>query len=111
MAPNSCPLEPPRLVELVHAHVDEDAAAVGAKVRAWRLPVPLEAGNRVDVAQLAGVDALLQPLQRRHEAPPEADLEGQPCVSRELRRLLGLRGDDANRLLAQDRQVCLRPGA
>src|SRR5439155_3557973 len=32
--------EPPCLVELVHAHIDEDPAAVRAEVSARRLPVP-----------------------------------------------------------------------
>src|SRR6185437_5973729 len=58
--------QPAHLVELVDAHVPEDPAAAGAKLRARRLPVPLRAGVEVDLPELALLDALTQFLQRGH---------------------------------------------
>ena len=52
--------QPAELIELVHAHVDEDAAAVGAERRRRRLQVPLVAGHQVDGAQLTGGHPLAQ---------------------------------------------------
>src|SRR5256886_15705183 len=47
------PDEPARLIELVHPHVDEDAAAVRAEIRALWLAVPLEFCCRVYVADVS----------------------------------------------------------
>ena len=67
--------EPADLVELVHAHVDEDAAAAGAECRGRRFAVPLIAGDEIQRAQFAVGDTLPQALQRRHEAAPVGDLQ------------------------------------
>src|SRR5437879_3695399 len=56
--PELLPSEPSGLVELVHAHVDEDPAAVSAEISARRLPVPLKARHHVDLAQLSRHDPL-----------------------------------------------------
>ena len=88
----------------MHAHVDEDAAAVGTERRAGRVLIPLEAREQVDLAQLAGFDAPAERLERRHIAPPVRHLERDPVP---IHRLLGnadLGGREPAGLLAQDRQ-------
>ena len=55
------PGQPPELIELVHAHVAEDAAAVGAERRRRRLQIPLVAGHQVDGAQHKS-DAMVESL-------------------------------------------------
>src|SRR5689334_11127411 len=67
--------QPAGLVELVHAHVDEDPAAVSSKIGAGGRAVPLKVRHAVEVAQLTCADALAQLPQRRHKASPKADLE------------------------------------
>ena len=55
--------QPSRLIELMHAHVDEDAAALLAKRRTGRGSVPLVVRYQVHVAQVSGRDALAQVFQ------------------------------------------------
>src|ERR1700692_3180330 len=75
-----------------------------AEIHARGLAVPLKTCDGIDVAELASVDALLQLLQHRHEAAPETDLQRQRSISRQPGRLFCLGRDDAEWLLAQDRQ-------
>src|SRR4029077_3208835 len=60
------PGEPPRLVELVHAHVDEDAAAVAAEIAAGWPAVPLVTGNGIHAAEAARGDVIAQANEHRH---------------------------------------------
>ena len=94
----------------MHAHVDGDPAAVGAELLGGELLVPLQAGQLGDLAQFAGGDALAQRLQLGDEAPPVPDLEQHSGVLGDPRRLGGLLGADAERLLAQHRE-CRRARA
>ena len=96
--------EPADLVELVHAHVDEDAAAAGVELRRRRFAIPLVAGEEIQRAQFAIGDALTQALQRRHEAAPIRDLQLHRAARGDRRGLARLIRRDAARLLAQDRQ-------
>src|SRR5215470_19692619 len=62
--------KPAELVELVHAHVDEDPAAVRPeRRRRWRL-VPLLAAHQVDRAELAAQQLLAQRLKGGHVPAP-----------------------------------------
>ena len=54
------PEQPPRLVELVHAHVHGDAPAVGAELLGRWLLVPLHARELADLTELAGPDTVAQ---------------------------------------------------
>ncbi len=97
--------EPADLVELVHTHVDEDAAAAGLKLRGGRLAVPLVAVDAVEFAECAGGDALPEVLQRRDEAAPAGDLEADVVALGDGGGGAGLGGGEAAGFLAQDRQT------
>ena len=55
--------QPADLVEFMYAHVDEDAATVGAKRGCRRFAIPLVAGHEIQCTQIARDDALPQALQ------------------------------------------------
>src|SRR5205823_7001002 len=97
--------EPPGLVELVDAHVDEDAAAAASEGGSGWLPVPLEAGDRVHTAEPSGGHALTESLEAGHEPAPESDLQRQPGLGRQTRCLTRLFHRDADRLLTEDRDT------
>lgn len=97
--------EPAQLVEFVHAHVDEDAAAVGAERCGREVFVPLVAGGEVDAAEGAVGDALTQAAQRGDEAPPIGDLQRDAGDLGDACGLGGLGGGGAAGFLAQDRQA------
>ena len=100
------PGEPARLVELVHAHVDGDAAAAGAEGGRRRRSVPLPAGNPRDLAEVARRDPLAKVHELGHEAPPIADLQRDPRGGGRRRRLARLVRAQAARLLAEHRHAC-----
>src|SRR3982074_2255536 len=72
-----------------------------AKIRAWRLSVPLKVRHRVDVAELSRGYAVAQVLQHRHETPPESDLELESRGAHQHRGLFSFGRRDADRLFAQ----------
>src|SRR5437764_608264 len=71
--------EPARLLDLVNAHVEVDAAAVLAEAERRRQLIPLGADQQVQLAELTRVDPLLQLLQTRDEPAPVADLQREPA--------------------------------
>jgi len=77
--------QPAQLIELVHAHVDRDPAAVRAEHRRRRPLVPLVTGDQVDDAELARGDPVMQLPQARHEPPPVGHLQRNPGRRRGLR--------------------------
>ena len=76
--------EPADLVELVDAHVDEDATALGPERRRRRPLVPLLAPHEQDVAELARLDPVAQAAQRGDEPPPVPDLQRRSGLGRAL---------------------------
>ena len=58
--------QPAQLVELVHAHVDRDPAAVRPEVRRRRPLVPLVAGDQVDDPEVAVRAPVVQLMYRRN---------------------------------------------
>jgi hypothetical protein len=102
------PAQPADLVELVHPHVNEDAAAAGVKLHRRRFAIPLVAGQEIQRAHLAIHDTTSQALQRRHEASPIGDLEFDIAAFGDRCRLARLLRRDAAGLLAKDRQPGIR---
>src|SRR4029079_7648007 len=97
--------EPADLVELVHAHVPEDAAAGRPERGAGRLLVPLGACEQMDLAELAALDLLPQCLEGGNVPPPIRDLEWHAVAVDGLLGLADPCAREATWLLAQDRQA------
>jgi hypothetical protein len=102
---NSCPQKPSGLVELVHAHIDRDPAAVGPVPLGRQVVIPLHATELVDLAQLSLPDPPVQLAQLGDEAAPVSNLQQDPSLRGRACCRLCLLGADPSGLLAQHRNA------
>ena len=97
--------EPTHLVELVDAHVDEDATTTRPELQRRGRRVPLIAADRENVPELAASYPLAEFLELGHEPAPVSHLQRTAGLFSHLRALGRLRHGQAAGLLAQHRKA------